>query len=94
MRHPTWQSRMPGVRRLLVALMVVGMLVSGVSAAFADAGGRPNENAETVRICHYSAAGHDSDFVAGGPGRANQCRNTGGTLMRVAGPALHGHIRS
>jgi hypothetical protein len=35
---------MRGIRRLLVALMVVGMLVSGVVAAFADAGGRPNEN--------------------------------------------------
>ena len=34
----------------------------------ADTGGRPTENADTIRICHVAGQGHDADFIAGGPG--------------------------
>jgi len=83
---------MRGIRRLLVALMVVGMMISGVSAAFADEGGRPNANAGTVRICHVASAGHEDDFRAGGPGGVRRCEMVGGMLMRVAGQGgVNGH---
>jgi hypothetical protein len=79
------------IRRILVALMVVGMMMmSGMGAAFADAGGVPNENADTVRICH--TAGHVSDYIPRGNAQANKCEPVyGGTILYVARAALHGH---
>jgi hypothetical protein len=78
------------IRRLLVALMVVGMVISGTAAAFADAGGVPNENADTVRICHTED--HVFDYIPKGNAQANKCEpRYGGTILYVSRAALNGH---